>query len=296
MASPTQHLVNAAARALHALHHRFFPGFDTRGSVVARAYLGWAKRAARLDEVDVLGHRMTLDDRDSLRLSVARVIEPTLTRFVQATVKPGDTVLDVGANIGYFTLLFARAVGAGGRVVALEPDPQNVALLTRNVERNGYADRVTILPCAAWDASGPLRLFRSDENRGDHHVYDTGDGRESLTIDALRLDDYAPLAERPPVALVKMDIQGAEYRALLGMRALLERSRDVVLLTEFWPAGLINAGTPPGAYLDLLERLGFTLFDVPDDGDTMSVTTPAALLERYRAERDDATNLICRRM
>ena len=295
MTPPARRFVNAVSRALHVVHHRFFPGFDTRRSAVARAYLRWAKGAGRLDEVDVLGHRMTLDDRDSLRLSVARVIEPTLTRFVQRTVKPGDTVLDVGANIGYFTLLFARGVGADGRVVCLEPDPQNLAVLRRNVERNGYAGRVTILPRAAWDATGPLRLYRSDSNRGDHHVYDSGEAREVVAIDARRIDDYAPLAAGPPVSLVKMDIQGAEYRALLGMRELLERSRDVVFLTEFWPMGLTRAGTRPADYLALIESLGFALHDAPDDGDAMTPTTASELLAAYSAERDEATNLVCRR-
>lgn len=295
MKSSSRHLVNYAVRAIRAVRHRFFPGFDPRESALARAYLRWAAGAARLDEVEVLGHRMALDDRDSLRLSVARIIEPTLTRFVQATVKPGDVVLDVGANIGYFTLLLARGVGAAGRVVALEPDAQNVALLTRNVAQNGYADRVTILPQAAWDTSGPLRLFRSEENRGDHHTYDDGDARESVAIDALRIDDYAPIASGP-VALVKMDIQGAEYRALLGMRELLERNRDVVLLTEFWPLGLERAGAPAAIYLELLTSLGFTLFDVPDDGDEIVPTTAAALLARNPVATGDATNLICRRV
>jgi FkbM family methyltransferase len=295
MTPPTRRIANVAVRALRTVRHQLFPNFNPRNSALARAYLRWASSAARLDEVDVLGHRMALDDRDSLRLSVARLMEPTLTRFVQEAVKPGDTVLDVGANIGYFTLLFARAVGPGGRVVAIEPDPENVALLTRNVARNGYADRVTVLPRAAWDASGPLRLFRSEENRGDHQTYDIGEGRESVTIDALRVDDYAPLAAGPPVALVKMDIQGAEYRALLGMRELLARSRDVVLLTEFWPLGLQRAGTPPAAYLDLIASMGFGFLDVPDDRDEITPATPAELLARNPVETGDATNLICRR-
>ncbi len=87
--------------------------------------------------VRVLGHRMFLDRFDSLSLSVVGRHEQCITELVQQIIKPGDIVLDIGANIGYYTLIFARCVGPTGHVYAFEPDPGSFALLQKNVQING---------------------------------------------------------------------------------------------------------------------------------------------------------------
>src|SRR5262249_36182110 len=147
------------------------------------------------------------------------VYEPFETGLLQNQLRPGDVVVDVGANIGYYTLLFARCVGPRGRVFAFEPDQTNFDLLRRNVERNGYTN-VTLVRKAVAAQSGKLRLYLCEDNKGDHRTYDSHDGRPSLEIDAVSLDDYFA-GERGSIALIKMDIQGAEEGALRGMRRLL---------------------------------------------------------------------------
>jgi FkbM family methyltransferase len=293
MSAASRRLAVLIARSLRAVRRRFFPNFDTRKSRLALAYLRWVKSTAHSDYVEgVVGHKMHLDERDSLQLSVTRVLEPVITRLFQQEIRPGQTVLDVGANIGYFTLLLARQVGPSGRVYAFEPDPTNHGILLRNVELNGYRN-VTAVRRAVWDSTGPLRLFLSDENRGDHRVYDSDDGRPSVTIDAVRLDDFFEVP--PRVDAIKMDIQGAERHALSGMRRLLESNRKLLLVTEFWPAALHRAGSVPSEYFDALVALGFTPSLVEEREERLVPIDRETLLQRFTVQNGDSADLVWRR-
>jgi FkbM family methyltransferase len=294
MAPISRRLANSLARSLRTVRRALFPGMDTRRFALGRAYGRLVFRAARLDYVDgVLGHRMYLDDQDSLRLSVSRILEPTETHLVQRMVRAGDTTLDIGANIGYYTLLFARHVGSTGRVYAFEPEAENFSILQKNVATNDYAN-VIMENRAVWNTTTTLSLFLSEENKGDHRAFGTDDGRRAVRVDAVRLDDY--FAEIPgPVHVVKMDIQGAEYHALEGMTSLLRRSPEAILFTEFWPRGLTQAGASPLAYLQLLQDLGFALYEIQDDADRVHPVDVQRLLDRYTPESEDFTNLLCTR-
>jgi FkbM family methyltransferase len=242
----------------------------------------------------VHGHRMLLHAHDrviAVNLEAHGTFEPFETELVDRLLQPGDTVFDLGANIGYYTLLFARRVGPEGRVFAFEPEPDNYRLLQQNVQMNGYRN-VTLVPMAVSDWDQELQLFLCDANKGDHRAYDSGDGRPSVVVRATRLDSFFQGWEGK-VALIKMDIQGSEWKALKGMRALLQRQEDVTLLTEFWPLGLRTCGAEPAAFLQLLGELGFTLYQIDDVRERLTAADPADLLETYLPERDNFTNLLC---
>jgi len=130
---------------------------------------------------EVLGHKMYLDVKDALRLSINGVYEPFETELVRKEVKKGDVVLDIGANIGYYTLIFAKLVGQEGEVLAFEPDPNNFALLKKNIEINGYRN-VSLLQKAVSNRSGKIRLYLSDSNPGAHTIYDSHDGHKSIEL------------------------------------------------------------------------------------------------------------------
>jgi FkbM family methyltransferase len=256
----------------HPLHQRFFA-------------------AIRPEVTTVMGHKMYLDPVDSLLLSMRGIYEPAETKLVQSLVHPGDVVVDLGANIGYYTLQFAQLVGSAGKVIAFEPDPENFELLRRNVDANGYD--VALERRAVSSVPGQLRLYKSALNRADNRIFDSHDGRPSLEIDAVRLDDY--LRDLTRVDFIKMDIQGAEGLALDGMIALLERSPGVKILTEFWPQGLAACGTPPADFLDTLARLGFKLFDVNETTGRLERTNGEALVARSDLASGSHTNLLCSR-
>jgi FkbM family methyltransferase len=236
---------------------------------------------------------MRLDANDRAELSINGIYEPLTTELVRAELAAGNVVLDVGANIGYYTLIFARGVGPEGRVFAFEPEPGNFALLQENVAANGYRN-VTLSRLAASDRAGRARLYLDPVNAGDCRIYDSRDNRPSVEIETVRLDDvFEASPER--IDLIKMDIQGAEAAALRGMRRLLERHRQVRLVLEFWPYGLQLFGADPEEFLETLCEAGFALWNLNERRGELSRTGVAELLAEYPPAFDSATNLLCAR-
>jgi len=118
----------------------------------------------------VFGHEMFLDPTDSIvspTLLRDGYFEPYETTLIESEIRPGDVVLDIGANIGYYTLIFARLVGERGRVYAFEPDPTNFRLLKKNVRANGYQNVIFVKKAVA-DSSGSMPLYLCPDNKGDH--------------------------------------------------------------------------------------------------------------------------------
>ncbi|MFQ5574888.1 MAG: FkbM family methyltransferase [Terriglobia bacterium] len=163
---------------------------------------------------------MYLDSKDSLRLSLNGIYEPLETELVQKEVVEGNVVLDLGAHIGYYTLIFARLVGSQGKVFAFEPGPDNFALLEKNVQVNRYRN-VTLVQRAVSEAAGRVRLYLNEGNTADHRMYDSRDGRKHIEVETVRVDDYFAEYEGK-IDFIKMDIQGAEGAALSGMVRLIE--------------------------------------------------------------------------
>lgn len=244
----------------------------------------------------VFGHQMVLHDRAVDKyitpdLADRGVFEPWETELVRGEIRPGDVVLDVGANIGYYTLLFAKLVGPTGRVHAFEPDPTNFAVLSHNVALNGYTN-VTLHQKAVAERAGAGHLHLCADNAGDHRIYDSHDDRPSVPVELTSLDDvFADPAVR--FDFVKFDIQGAEWGAIRGMRGVLARHPRLRMITEFWPFGLKRCGTDPLAYLALLEELGFTLYDIDEAVRSVVPFRPAELLARHPADGISHTNLLC---
>jgi len=141
-----------------------------------------------------------------------------------ASITAGSVVLDVGANIGLYTMLAAKR---GAKVFAIEADPLNAALLRHNIRLNNFEDRVTVLEMAATDVEQTLPLYRTLPRMGESNIVQKGvlSGHvQGRPIDSLNL---------PPLAVCKMDIEGAELMALLGMQRTLERSPGLRLFVEY---------------------------------------------------------------
>jgi FkbM family methyltransferase len=241
--------------------------------------------------VVVQGHRMWLDRNDTLELATRELYEPTETGIVLREVKSGDVVLDIGANIGYYTLIMARLTGPSGQVFAFEPDALNFQLLQKNVQQARYS-HVAPVNSAVSDRSGEGRLYRNEVNGGDHRLYDSSDGRASVAVRVVAIDDFLS-GKNTRVHFVKMDIQGAEMAALRGMQSLIRDNPGIKLLTEFWPAGLNRSGTEPRDFLRLLTELGFEVYEVSEEPESFKCMNVDGLLERHTVENDRYTNLFC---
>lgn len=236
---------------------------------------------------------MFLDPEDSLGLSLDGAYEEHETEIMEREISEGDVILDIGANVGYFTLLFARCAGKKGKVFAFEPDPASFALLKKNVEINGY-ENVVLVSKAVSDKTGKTKLYLSEGSNVDNRIYDSHDGRKSVEIQSIRLDDYFK-GYKGKINFIKMDIQGAEKRAVEGMVNLLKKNRDMKLISEFWPFGLDKFGTRPAGYLKLLQEQGFRIEDIDESEGRAGPVNAHSLLKRYTVRNGAYTNLFCRK-
>jgi FkbM family methyltransferase len=155
--------------------------------------------------------------------------EPHVRRFLLDSVKPGDVVIDVGANVGCLTFQAAKLVGERGRVIAVEPNPENLQLLYAGILRNELIN-VQVVPCAAWNTAGVMSLKGGASNTYLVSAAPLDEGRAYTQL--VRLDEA--LANLDRVDLIKLDIEGHEPQAIEGARRLIEKHRPTVL-TEFNP-------------------------------------------------------------
>jgi FkbM family methyltransferase len=165
--------------------------------------------------------------------------EPELQEALAGLVRPGMVAYDVGANIGYISLLLARRVGEEGKVYAFEALPANQERLRLNLSLNNLGERVRLIPAAVVDTERPVRFLVGPS--GGMGKADGSAGRrdmayaEALGIDGLSLDCFAYERQNPPPQVVEMDIEGGEVLALPGMKRLLDEARPILLLELHGP-------------------------------------------------------------
>jgi FkbM family methyltransferase len=203
-----------------------------------------------------------------------------LTQYLARRVRPGMTVVDVGANYGYYTLLLADAVGEAGQVIAVEPNPAAVALLGQSVLLNGYSGRTRIVPHALGATPGKRLLFIPDgEPKNATLVNQDGlaNGR-TIETSTVTLDEITLACCK--VDLVKIDAEGGEEEIVAGMVNLIQRDRPMLVL-EYNAARY----SEPHAFLEILlaaydtaEELELTGEVVPINID--SVINPTAGRDR----------------
>jgi FkbM family methyltransferase len=161
--------------------------------------------------------------------------EPDMQRVLREQIKPGMTVYDCGANVGYFSVMLAHLVGPNGRVFAFEPSPGSVECLSAATALNAYS-HLTIIPKAVWSHSEVLRFARGPQDKSlvsDHvdGVFGESTAAESFVeISATSLDEFVYIEGNPPPDFVKVDIEGSEGKAIAGARRLLAEHRPSLLL------------------------------------------------------------------
>jgi FkbM family methyltransferase len=196
------------------------------------------------------------DQYISAEIAQGQIWEPLETEVVRRLLQPGALFLDVGANIGWYSVVAARL---GARVIALEPEPTNFRLL----QANTAGLDVTAIRRAASDSVESAFLSLSPDNQGDHRTSHTViDGRRAIRIDVVSLDSLVPAGL---ASVLKIDTQGSEVRVLRGSRELLGRSAgEVAAVIEYWPYGLDRCGSSAEDLVSEVEGLGAELYQVDE--------------------------------
>jgi len=196
-----------------------------------------------------------------------RAYEPHVAAVFRQYLRPGMSVLDVGANIGYFSLLAASLVGASGLVYSWEPSSGNARVLCASQLANGFKN-IEIVQAAAADRTALLKYFRTSSN-GNVAETSGGSAEDMLpaeTVMGLRVDDFIPANVH--IDLVKIDVEGYEFKALRGAWQTLRRSRPLIV-SEFSPGSLQHlSGVSGREYLEFLAQPNYELFVIGESGVT----------------------------
>ena len=197
------------------------------------------------------GYRMSVD-WSRYRSFVYGTWEPKVIRAVTDTVKPGMTVIDIGAHIGYYSLLFAKCVGPSGCVFAFEPLPDNFALLQKNIRLNNLMN-VHVLNQAIFSRTQEITITAPDDqpNPGSGSMHNEA-GHKHYRVEAISMDDFCEkLALRPDI--LKMDVEGTEYDVLIGAKETINRYRPNLFIELHHFDGNLAANRVP----DLLAGWGY---------------------------------------
>jgi FkbM family methyltransferase len=241
-----------------------------------------------------LGFRMQgrTDDLIQRYVYLFGVWEPNLTAWIVDRLRPGDAFIDVGANVGYYTLLAATRVGAQGSVVALEPSPEVRGLLQANIALNGLTN-VRVLPMAASDEPGVVELYDSrPQNRGAASIV-APRGEHSFRVIADRLENLVHAEEMARVRIIKIDVEGGELRAIRGLLPLLSHARDdLEIVVEISPDLLRVARDDPDEIFRHLTALGFCSYRIPNDYEAQSYLQPISRAVRFHGHVDVESDII----
>lgn len=180
----------------------------------------------------IQGSKMYLDVKErgvSRGLILEGVREGLCTKIIKEELKRGMTVVDIGANIGYYTLLEASLVGKDGRVYAFEPFPHSFALLNKSIEINDYSSIVETYQVAISDKCGTAKLYLAEADNI-HTLVDLGKARKHIDVNTITLDEF--LKDKGSVDFIRMDIEGYEVEVFDGMMETLKREKELKILFE----------------------------------------------------------------
>ena len=230
---------------------RVWPAMVTRGHRLIPGLLSKGERVYTCD-----GGKIWLDIHQGpwVRKLALDVFEPETVAAMKAFLPTGGTFVDVGAHVGFFTLLGAKLVGSEGRVVAVEPDPGNAESLRRNLQLNDY-DQVEIEQVALGAKAGTAELYIADDS-GQHSLL--ARSGESVTVTVRTLDDVWASTEMPPIDVIKIDVEGAELDMLRGATETIRCSPRIVVLMDIHP----RLGVVPAEVLDTLAAMDLQVFHV----------------------------------
>lgn len=278
----------AATRACQvALRQPRFAGWKRRlWDGFVRPYLAWRPGIA-LEADTAFGARFhcALGDEIQGKLIFFGVWEPNLTAFLRRRLRPGDVFVDVGANIGYFTLLASRLVGAGGQVVSIEASPRVFATLGEHLARNGCAN-VRRVNLAVSDRPGMLRLYSGPSgNLGGTSTLGSRGAALEAEVPADRLDAVLTPEERTRARLIKIDIEGAEAPVLDTLiETIGTYGPEVEIVAEVNPASAAEFGRSAEDIIARFAALGFHAYLLENDYSAADYVTdqPPARPRRLR--------------
>ena len=222
------------------------------------------------------------------------VYEKSEIKFIKSISFKGMKVIDIGANIGYYTTLLSQEAGDKGLILAIEPDLESFKYLSRSI--NSLENKnVLSFPIAASNLRQRLPLYISKDNRGDNRLYQNNQKRDHFLVDCLTIDELSFQTKIESFDLIKIDVQGYEPKVFQGMQKTIRSSKNLTILTEFWPKGIIQAGESPVNFLRTLRKMKLKLFELKKNGSLVPLNQfrDDEFIKRFPGRK--YTNIVCKK-
>ena len=249
---------------------RYSPGLRT-------AYIGNNISMIRTS----LGKKMYIDSRDigiASNLMIRGYWELGYTKFLMSKLNKGQCFVDVGANFGYYSIIAASLVGDKGKVYAIEPNPFLASLIEKSCKANGY-NNVSILKIAASNSTdGAVLNYINGDYGGGSLVSSGNDKKEHLYVPTAPLDDV--ISEKD-VHMVKIDVEGFEIQVLQGMKEIVKRNPDIIILMEYTPILIERAGCSKKDLVDFVDEFGLKIFYIDRTTGKLQKITPNKVGQGY---------------
>jgi FkbM family methyltransferase len=217
----------------------------------------------------------------------AKSYEPHVTALIRTILIKDDVFLDLGANVGYFTLLAASLLKDTGRVIAFEPNPQNQQLIYASILKNGFSN-VKLYPYAVSDSESILRFTTVGSNGGVVTDF-SRDQRYFLLVQSVVLDNI--LKNETRIDVVKIDIEAHEPSAIRGMAALINKHKPKII-TEYHPWAMqLNNAEAPLDYLQQIYRFGYSLSIIEPMGNLLTVSSADDIMHYWKALDNETAHL-----
>jgi FkbM family methyltransferase len=245
--------------------------------------------------IDVQGSKLYMDSRDQgivPYLLTDKVFEEFETELFRTLVKPGMTVVDIGANFGYYTCLAARLVGSQGKVYAFEPAPNNYKMLLTNIALNQYQNVIPIQKAVS-NKVGKTKLFMDRNNFGAPSLSEGNITSRGgfVEVETLTLDTFFDDLNMNHPDFIKIDAQGGEGLIMDGAKHVLQNT-PLKIIMEFWPYGLLQMGDEPLRLINELISYGFSIQMINGKTHSLNEIIEIISAENIKKKRLDFFNLL----
>ena len=207
-------------------------------------------------------------------LSRGKLYEPDLSYFLMGILAKGDVFLDVGAHVGFFSVIAAKLVGPEGGVIAFEPEEENLQSLNKHIEMND-ASNIEVVDKVVCDADGPCTFYINRDNDGGHCLWDVGvhdfnvksaADPKPLTLEAVTLDTVLGERHIEGVKILKIYTEGGEHQVCTGARQALEKHAIPFVVCELNDFGLAQLGSSQESLRAFMKELGYDTFLMDKEG------------------------------
>lgn len=247
------------------------------------------------------GAQMHLDTRDIIQryLYIFGTWEPHISNWISRRLKPGDLFIDIGANVGYYSLLAAHLVGAEGRVIAIEPSPSIRAKLQNNIDLNSYRN-IDVLGYAISSERGKIPFYMGPpESIGMSSMLQRDELTYEGEVECCPLGDLVDAETWQRAHIVKIDVEGAELEVVKSLLPLLPRAHpDLEIYVEISPQWMEDGGDGAESLMSLLGKQGFNAYSLPNDYGCAAYAkdSPAVAPARFNGELEGQLDIVFSRI